>query len=77
MENLKTKSICSLLKIDDSVCDGKLIVERKAVKIFHIINTVTEKIFEVDLSNDSALEEAFMKDRVEVAMRKIRALFAA
>jgi len=72
----KTKSICSLLKIDDSICDGKLIVERKAVQIFHIINTVTSKIFEVDISNDCALEEAFMKDRVEVGMRKIRALYS-
>lgn len=63
------------MKIDDSFCIGNLIVERKAVKIFHVINTVTKKIFEVDISNDSALEEAFMKDRVEVAMTKIHALF--
>lgn len=75
MENLKTRSICSSMKIDDSFCIGNLIVERKAVKIFRVINTVTEKIFEVDISNDSALEEAFMKDRVEVAMTKIHALF--
>ncbi len=75
MESLKTRSICALMKIGDSFCIGNLTIERKAVQIFHVINTVTEKIFEVDLSNDCALEEAFMKDCVEIALTKIHALF--
>lgn len=76
MENLKTRSICSLMKIGDRLFDNEnLKIERKAVKIFHVINTATEKIFEVCISNDSALEEIFMKDRVEVALTKIHALF--
>lgn len=71
MGNLKTQSICALMKIGDTLHYGNLKIERRATQIFHIINLVTEQIFEVNPSDNSHLEEIFKKDRAEIALPKI------